>query len=78
VIVVIAMQGVLRVRKAAWGRVDAAMCFSTGQCAPIWLNRPGQPCVVSPLGYGIRSLTLFGKPLMADDTEIGVFTSSIQ
>jgi hypothetical protein len=33
--------------------------------------------VVSPLGRGIRSLTLFGKPLMADDTEIIVFPSSI-
>jgi len=33
--------------------------------------------VVSPLGCGIRSLTLFGKPLMADDTEIMVFRSSI-
>jgi hypothetical protein len=33
--------------------------------------------VVSPLGHGVRSLTLFGKPLMADDTEITVFPSSI-
>jgi hypothetical protein len=33
--------------------------------------------VVSPLGRGIRSMTLFGKPLMADDTEIIVFPSSI-
>jgi len=29
------------------------------------------------MGCGIRSVTLFGKPLMADDTEIMVFPSSI-
>jgi hypothetical protein len=33
--------------------------------------------VVSPLGHGIRVLTLFGKPVMTDDTEITVFQSSI-
>ncbi len=32
--------------------------------------------LVSTLGRGIRALTLFGKPLMADDTEITVFRSS--
>jgi hypothetical protein len=32
---------------------------------------------LSPLRHGIRSLALFGKPLMADDTEITVFPSSI-
>jgi hypothetical protein len=36
-----------------------------------------QVSVVSPLRHGIRSLALFGKPLMADDTEITVFPSSI-
>jgi hypothetical protein len=40
-------------------------------------RNPFRVIVGSPLGHGIRSLTLFGKPLMADDTEITVSRSSI-
>ena len=45
--------------------------------AAMTLARSFRFSVVSPLGHGIRSLTLFGKPLMADDAEITVFRSSI-
>ena len=33
--------------------------------------------VVSPLGFGIRSLTQLGTPVMADETEITLFRSAI-
>jgi hypothetical protein len=46
------------------------------QCRGICQAR-ARPPVDSALGRGIQPLTLFGEPLMAHDTKITVFKSSI-
>ena len=46
------------------------------QCSGICQAR-ARPALDSALGRGIQSLALFGEPLMAHDTQVTVFESSI-
>lgn len=53
---------------------DATVCASPREFASKWPTFcHGR--VVLPLGRGIRSLAVFGPPVMTDDTEITIFSS---